>query len=185
MSDERAIRDEQLIKQACQGSLDAYGELYILYAPGVLRFLTAHMDDPLDAEDLTEEVFFRVWQALPGYRQQGVPFGGYLLRVARNALIDHYRRGERAKRLVLEEDPIDLNQPDPAEHLSARQDRTELQRMLGRLSDEHRMVLSLRFIAGLTHEETARTMQRSSGAVRVLQHRALAALRKMMEKIGQ
>ena len=183
MSDGRGVDEEYLLAQACQGSLEAFGELYTRHAPAVLRFLAAHMHDPLDAEDLTEEVFFRVWQALPGYRQQGAPFNAYLLRVARNALIDHYRRnGAQAPRLELSEEHADPAQPDPAEKLSAHQERRELQRLLGQLSEEHRMVLSLRFIAGLSPEETAGAMQRSPGAIRVLQHRALKALRKKMEK---
>jgi len=105
---ERQHADEnRLVEQAKKGDAGAFGELYEFYAPLVFRFLFSHLDNRLDAEDLTEEVFLRVWEALPGFRLRGVPFGGYLFRVARNALYDFYRRNRHSPQTDLEQERVD------------------------------------------------------------------------------
>jgi RNA polymerase sigma-70 factor (ECF subfamily) len=181
---ERQHADEiRLVEQAKKGNSDAFGELYEFYAPLVHRFLFAHLDDRQDAEDLTEEVFLRVWEALPGFRLQGVPFGGYLFRVARNALYDYYRRHRRqASRVDIGHEWVDCEQPDPAESVPVRIQHREIRGTLLKLTEDYRMVVSLRFLVGLSTEETAAAMGRSEGAVRVLQHRALGALRQLLEQ---
>ena len=87
MAQVQPVEDIQLIQQSQKGDTQAFGELYERYAQRVFRYLYAHLDNRLDAEDLTEEVFLRVWKSLGGYQEQGVPFLAFLFRVARNALI--------------------------------------------------------------------------------------------------
>jgi RNA polymerase sigma-70 factor, ECF subfamily len=173
------VAEPQLVQEAQNGSAGAFGELYTRHAERVFRFLYAHVNDRLDAEDLTAEVFMRAWKALPQFRQKGIPFTAFLFRIARNALIDFYRRSRRQKQAVSldeaeEENRLSLpqrgEQSDPLEH-------QELVRLLSGLKDDYQTVIRLRFLAGLSPEETARVMKRSEGAVRVLQFRALAALR--------
>lgn len=180
MSDLLPTGEQSLIRQAQSGDSEAFGQLYEQYAPAVFRFLFAHLEDRLDAEDLTEEVFLRVWQALPGFQEQGAPFGGFLFRVARNALYDHYRRIRRRPTTALAQDWQDDLQPDPAVSVPEHMERQTVRKALATLGDDHRQVLSLRFLAGLSPDETAAAMGRSAGAIRVLQHRALAALRKLL-----
>jgi RNA polymerase sigma-70 factor (ECF subfamily) len=183
MPERQEVDETSLLQQAQQGDTEAFGQIYELYSPLVFRFLVAHLDNSLDAEDLTEEVFLRAWQSLPGYRMRGVPFTGFLFRVARNALYDHYRRSrKRANDPGLDQELIDDLQPDPAESVPAHMERRELRQTLAQLRDDYRQVLVLRFLVGLSPEETAQAMNRSSGAIRVLQHRALAALRKLLLK---
>lgn len=181
---ERQHADEtRLVQRAQKGDVEAFGQLYEFYAPLVFRFLYSHLDDRLDAEDLTEDVFMRVWEALPGFRAQGVPFGGYLFRVARNALYDHYRRNRRRSsdaELSLEWE--DNFHPDPAESVPMNIEHGELRASLAKLREDYRTVLTLRFLVGLSTEEIAVAMRRSAGAVRVLQHRALLSLRQALEQ---
>jgi len=186
---ERQHADEaRLVQQAQKGDIEAFGQLYEFYAPLVFRFLFSHLDDRLDAEDLTEDVFIRVWEALPGFRVQGVPFGGYLFRVARNALYDHYRRNRRRSsgaELNLEWESVQTAGDfhlDPAESVPRDMEHGELRASLAKLREDYRMVLTLRFLVGLSTEETAVAMRRSAGAVRVLQHRALLSLRQAIEQ---
>jgi RNA polymerase sigma-70 factor (ECF subfamily) len=136
----------------------------------------------MDAEDLTGEVFLRTWQALSGYRQRGTPFLAYLFRVAHNALIDHYRRrGEKDQQSIGElEEVLKDAHPGPAEVAGARLEHQELLNVMSQLHEDYHTVLVLRFISGLSPEETAHVMQRSTGSIRVLQHRALEALRKQL-----
>jgi len=182
MSGNFSIDDIQLLESARQGDAEAFGGLYERYADRVFRFLFAHVDNRLDAEDLTEDVFMRVWRSLPGYREQGVPFLAFLFRIARNALIDHYRRSGSTKQQVSIDDlSLHDHNPGPSETLINSFEREELRLSLEQLRDDYRTVLVLRFLSELSPEETAQVMGRSPGAVRVMQHRALAALRSMLE----
>jgi len=182
VTDEQSRDDIQLIQAAQQGDTQAYGELYERYAIRVFRYLYSHLDNRLDAEDLTEDVFLRVWRTLGNYKEKGVPFLAFLFRVARNALIDHYRRSAKGEEDVSIEDLYLRDQtPGPVDAVMAIMEHQQLRSMLMELREDYRTVLVLRFLSELSPEETARAMGKSSGAVRVLQHRALAALRGIME----
>ncbi len=178
----RLSDDARLLRQAKNGDAEAFGVLYERYAPPIHRFLFAHLSDRMDAEDLTEEVFIKVWQRLPGYREQGVPFIAFLMRVAHNVLIDHYRSFGRTAIETLTEDSVFADPlADPGTLTQVNLEHQELKRLLGQLREDYRFVLVSRFMSGLTPEETAQAMNKSEGAIRVLQHRALEALRKLLE----
>jgi RNA polymerase sigma-70 factor (ECF subfamily) len=176
--------DHQLLKEAQQGEADAFGVLYERHATAIYRYLCLHLGNHPDAEDLTSEVFLRAWQSLPRYHQRGVPFRAYLFRIAHNALVDHYRHRRGQDRLHQEEDNISVDEKDsPLENLLGKSDRSELAGILSSLREDYRTVLILRFFSQLSPAETAMVMHRTPGAVRVLQHRALEALRqRMIEK---
>ena len=180
----------QLIEQAQAGNAEAFGQLYVQYAAAVFRYVFAHVDNRLDAEDLTEEVFLRAWRSISKYRQREIPFLAYMFRIARNAVIDHHRRSRRSAQLVsLEDDDHPDRQikdfrPDPGDAAIDRLERQEMHRLLDQLQEDYRTVTLLRFFSGLSPEETALVMGRSPGAVRVLQHRALTALRKLLPQEG-
>lgn len=181
MSNQPEVDELQLLRRAREGDSVAFGDLYERYAQVVFRFLYAHLDSRLDAEDLTADVFLRVWRSLPNYREQGVPFLALLFRVARNALIDLYRRsGRLVQPLTLEDVIVSDGQPDPGEILITKLEHQKLRAILTQLREDYRTVLVLRFLSDLSPEETAEAMGRSSGAVRVLQHRALIAVRSLI-----
>jgi RNA polymerase sigma-70 factor, ECF subfamily len=176
------INDVQLLALAQNGEVDAFGELYERYAQSVYRYLYAHLYDQLDAEDLTEEVFLRVWRTLSNYNEQGVPLLAYLFRVARNALVDFYRRSSRSgNQMSLDANPISDDKPDPGDIAMVRMEHQEIRQMLEQLSEDYRNVLILRFLSELSPREIAHVMGRTEGAVRVLQHRALVALRELLD----
>ena len=184
MSNWHEVEDIQLLQIAQKGNTDAFGEIYERNAEKVFRYLSAHLDNGLDAEDLTEEVFIRVLRSLPDYRERGTPFLAFVFRIARNVLIDHYRRERRKKEQVsADEVPIQDHKPGPVELLSIQTERLELIKALDSLREDYRNVLVLRFLSDLSPEETAQVMGRSAGAVRVLQHRALSVLRTQIEKL--
>jgi RNA polymerase sigma-70 factor (ECF subfamily) len=184
MSNWNEVDDIQLLKVAQEGNTEAFGAIYERYADKVFRYLNAHLGNGLDAEDLTEEVFIRVWRSLPDYRERGTPFLSFVFRVARNALIDHYRRERRAVgQLSSDEVMVADSKPGPGEIVSQQMERQELKEALEGLREDYRNVVILRFLSELSPEDTAAVMGRSAGAVRVLQHRALAALRVRLEKL--
>lgn len=174
--------DFELIQLTQNGDAEAFGELYQRYAHIIFRFIYTHLSERFEAEDLTEEVFLRVWRSLSNYREQGVPFLAYLFKIARNALVDFYRRAGRTGGLMsIEEKPLTDTRTDPAEAAIIHMEHQEVRQTLEQLREDYRMVLILRFLSGLSPEETGEVMGRTPGAVRILQHRALSALRNLLE----
>lgn len=174
--------ESELIKIAQGGEADAFGELYRRYAKIVFRFIYANLNDRFDAEDLTEEVFLRAWRSLSNYRQKGVPFLAYLFKIARNVLIDFYRRaGRSGGHMSIEDKQITDFNPDPGETAILNIEHQEIRNTLTELREDYRTVLVLRFLSGLSPEETGAVMGRTPGAVRILQHRALSALRSRLD----
>jgi len=173
--------ESNLIRNARLGQADAFGVLYEQHAVAIFRYLYAHLGSRLDAEDLTSEVFLRAWQSLPNYHERGVPFRAFLFRIAHNALVDFYRHARiHPDRALEQEDTTAIEHPDPAEILLNKVSQQELAGILGELKNDYRSVLVLRFVSQLSPAETAIVMERSHGAVRVLQHRALEALRQIL-----
>ena len=182
----RLDKDHELIKKAQRGDARAFGELYECHAPAIFRYLFAHLDSQMDAEDLTGEVFLKAWQSLPKYTERGAPFLAFLFRIARNALVDHYRRAHRQESKSPDEldGYRDTSKLEPIDMVGNQMEHQHIMMVLSRLRQDYQSVLTLRFIGELSPEETAQVMQRSVGAVRVLQHRALIALRQELEIIG-
>lgn len=177
------LDDNHLLNIAKDGEAEAFGELYERHVNAVYRFLYARLDNRMDAEDFAEEVFMRAWHSLSTYNERGIPFLAFLLTVARNVLIDHYRRNGRSPQQVsLEDTQVSDSNPDPGEIITSNLNHHELRLALDQLRDDYQEVLVLRFLNDMSPQETAQVMKRSTGAVRVLQHRALAAIRKSLDE---
>ncbi len=172
----RAAEEAGVIAAAQAGSETAFARLYHGYATRVYRFCVVRTGCHADAEDVTQQTFVRIAQALPAYRDLGLPFGAWVFRIARNSLNDHLRRRPDQPPL----DPLsgpEASVPDPASQVS---DRDWLLRALGALTPDQREVIELRFFAELSTREICDVMRRDPAAVRVLQARALASLRRHM-----
>lgn len=176
----RQFDDEQVIKQVKDGDSEAFGMLYEQYAEVIFRYVYSHLESRLDAEDLTEEIFLRAWRALPKYDERGLPFSAFLFRIARNSLIDHYRQKKPVQ--SIEDMEVQSREAGPEEAVDVHIENRNLRETIAKLREDYRNVLIFRFLSGLSPEETAQVMQRSVGAVRVLQHRALTALKDLMER---
>jgi RNA polymerase sigma-70 factor (ECF subfamily) len=177
---EDQLEDSALVELAQSGDKIAFGVLYDRYANGIYRFIRVQHPDSVEAEDVTSEVFLKAWRFLPRYKERGHPFSAYLFKIARNTLIDHHRKSKGwAARVTRDLDAL----PDETAGRGDIGVRVEEhQRLFGALQKlrvDYRTVLVLRFINGLAPGEVARIMGRSEGAVRVLQHRALKAIRKI------
>jgi RNA polymerase sigma-70 factor, ECF subfamily len=165
-----------LVGRAAAGDAAAFAALYDTYSPRVRRFLRHQAGDADLAEELLQRTFVKMIEALPRYDQRGMPFGAWVFRIARNALIDHWRTAHPAVSLDVAVDrPAEGG--DPAAAAEREDERAQLLVALEALPVEQREVLVWRFFAELSPAETAILMGRSNGAVRVLQHRALASLR--------
>jgi RNA polymerase sigma-70 factor, ECF subfamily len=174
---------DRLVALARKGDGAAFGALYEAFAPRIYRFFRFRAGTPEAAEDLTQKVFLKMIESLPSYRDRGVPFAAWLFRVARNAWIDDHRTSHPAATLdSLAENPSVETGPD--ELAATAFDWALVSAELARLPEDQREVIECRFLAGLTPRETAAQMDRSEGAVRVLQHRAIANLRSRLSSMA-
>jgi len=173
--DDEAV--ERLVAAAKAGDPEAFGSLFDVYYGPVYRYVASRVGRPSDAEDLAQLVFVKALESLPRYEQRGVPFGGWLFRLARNVVIDHVRtRREHVTLDVIGEKSTDDQGPDELAVL--RQEMDSIAHALRRLTPEQREAVELRFFAGLSAKEAAEAMGRQEGTVRGLQFRAIAALRR-------
>ena len=173
--DDEAI--DRFVVLAQQGDPEAFGALFDHYHGPVHRYVAARVGRPSDAEDLAQLVFVKALEALPRYEARGVPFGGWLFRLARNVVIDHVRtRRDHTTLDVATEQATGDDGPD--ELAAIRQELDSVARALRRLTPEQREAIELRFFAGLSAREAAEAMGRQEGTVRGLQFRAIGALRR-------
>ena len=173
--DDEAI--ERFVEAAKGGDPEAFGALFDHFYGPVYRYVAARVSRPSDAEDLAQLVFVKALEALPRYELRGVPFGGWLFRLARNVVIDHVRtRREHVTLDIIVQQSAEDDGPD--ELAALRQDMDSVAFALRRLTPEQREAIQLRFFAGLSAREAAIVMDRQEGTVRGLQFRAIAALRR-------
>jgi len=172
--------ERALVDAAKAGDEAALAELYSLYFPRVYRYILARMGNPYDAEDLTEEVFLRVLDAIERFQWREAPFSAWLFRIAHNAVISQRRKdGARGRSSPLSE-ALPVDSQGPEEMVENRLALNEIMKAAETLPEAQRRVISLRFAAGLTVAETARAMGKGEGNVKVIQHKAIAKLREML-----
>ena len=177
--------EENLIERSLGGDGAAFGELYDRYHASIYRFILLRTGHKEEAEDLAHQVFLSAWEHMSGYVDKGYPFGSWLYRIARNRVVDHYR---------VKRDTTALDAPETAElagaaDLESDADRAlvmeRVERALRTLAPDHQEVIILRFVEELSLREAATAMERSEGAVKLLQHRAIKALRdKLAENLS-
>jgi RNA polymerase sigma-70 factor (ECF subfamily) len=170
---------ERLVDEARAGDAWAFGQLFDHFHLPVYRYVASRVRRPSDAEDLTQLVFVKALEALPRYESRGIPFGGWLFRLARNAVIDHVRTSHEHADLAqsVEQAGADAG---PDELAVIRQEIEAVRSALATLTDDQRDAISLRFFAGLSAREAAEAMGKQEGTIRGLQFRAIAALRRQL-----
>ena len=173
--------DPDLITHALGGDVDAIGALYDQHHQSIFRYVWLRVGDRQLAEDLTGDVFTRMLAALPSYRSVGLPFRAWLYRIAHNLLVDHYRKENQRVSVSLDAiEDQDAGESDLASTLDRKLDVERVQRALSLLDQPHRDVVVLRFVCGLSLQEVALALDKSEAAVKSLQHRGLAALRRTL-----
>jgi RNA polymerase sigma-70 factor (ECF subfamily) len=171
----RATR--RAIELAQQGNPSALHDLYVRYADNIYSYVLTILRNHHEAEDVTQQVFAKLMGALARYEDRGAPFLSWLLRLARNAAIDHVR----ARRAVPVAEPLE----QAPEIAGADRDRLEtLRSALGTLPEDQREIIVLRHLAGLAPAEIAVRMRRSEAAVHGLHHRGRRALRAELVRQG-
>lgn len=174
--------EEKLVREAKKGDREAFTRLYEHYVDSIYRFVLLKVNNREEAEDLTNETFLSSWQNLPVYEERGLPFSSWLYRIARNKVIDHYRVRKAPISIdVVEEDAVVVaSNLERAVDIALDVDRVKA--CLVRLTPEQKDVTIMRFVEELSHKEIAEIIGKSEGAVRLIQHRAIATLRAMLSE---
>jgi RNA polymerase sigma-70 factor (ECF subfamily) len=168
---------QRLVEASRGGDGEAFGQLFDHFHGPLYRYIASRVQRPSDAEDLTQLVFVKALEALPRYESRGIPFGGWLFRLARNTVIDFVRtRHEHAELDAIGERRDGEAGPDDIAVF--REDMNAVAAALAALTDDQREAISLRFFGGLSAREAAEAMGKQEGTVRGLQFRAIAALRR-------
>ena len=179
--DEGAQQLDDLVRGARNGDTDAFAGLFEHFHGPVFRYLLARLGNRSEAEDMASEVFVEAARRVRDFDGGGAAFAGWLFTIARHDLLD---RGRAQKRRVVEPvpDPPEVDVvPDPADRVIDRLEAARVREAMDKLTDDQREVVLLKFAAGLSNEETAVATGKPLGAVKSLQHRGLAALRRILE----
>ncbi|HVD41383.1 MAG TPA: sigma-70 family RNA polymerase sigma factor [Solirubrobacterales bacterium] len=165
------------MSRAKAGESEGLHYLYVRYADDVLRFVNGLVRDHHEAEDITQNVFAKLMKAINKYEERAVPFDAWILRVARNAALDHLR----AKRAIPTEE---VRLADTGRAQTALDRGRALREALEALPEDQREVLVLRHIVGLSPVEIADTLDKSESSVHGLHHRGRRSLRTNLSELG-
>jgi len=167
--------EDRLVNQARRGDNRAFSELYRRHIDMIYRYAYARVRDATVAEDLTAQVFLKAFEGLPNYEPRGVPFSAWLYRIAHARTVDYWRQQQRRQEVGLLES-LPATDPQPEDIVVARSEWKAAVDLLAQLTDDQRDVIILRFIEDMSLAEVAETLEKTVGAVKALQHRALASL---------
>jgi len=174
--------EEQLLEAAVAYDEAALGELYDRYEARIHSYIYRRTGDETVAEDLTAQVFVKMLQAIRERRAWHSSFSGWLYRIAHNVVIDQYRQRDRQAQISLDETPdLVAEDHDPAVSAELRLTTDKVRFAMRQLTDEQAEVLSLRFLEGYSIFEVASLMNKTEGAIKALQYRAVATLRNLLE----
>ena len=170
-----------LVDRAKDGDAAAFADLYDRYVDQVFAYVYRRVGHRQLAEDLVGDVFLRAYRRLSSFEWQGVDLGAWIITIARNRVHDHFKsarfRLERATEEVRDDPDLDSVPSDDPERVAVARDLARsLGEALERLKPEHREVIELRFIHDMSVAETAAVLERSVGATKALQYRALRSL---------
>ncbi len=175
-----------LFRVKFQKDPDAYGELYDLYVERIYRFVFFKVRSKEDAEDISAEVFLKVWQYIKNSDTKIGNLNALLYRTARNAVIDYYREKRRTDLSLTEQEYFEkiVDSRNMEREVEMKIELETVEKYLDQLKDEYRDVLLLRHVESFSLDEIATIMQKSSSNVRVILHRATKRLKELMHDNG-
>jgi len=171
--------EKELLQAALHFEQAALGQIYDLYSPGLYRYAARFLGDPCVAEDCVAETFSRFLKSVhAGYGPKDY-LKAYLYRIAHNWIVDYYRHAPDVIKLE-ETHPGDGNSPEQEADRRIRQ--AQMRKALQQLTPDQQQVIAFKFLEDWKNEEIAQALKKPVGAVKSLQHRALARLKKVLEK---
>ena len=180
--DESAEHLRDLVARGQQGDRDALEELYLIHFDRIYSYLHVSVGNRHDAEDLTTQTFLKMLEKIGSFRWQSAPFSAWLFRIAHNLAMDHFRARRRWQPEEEVPEPP-AHEAEPSAELEAMRTigRESMLKMIEKLSPEQQQVLTLKFVFNLPNAEVAAILDKTEGAVKSLQHRALVSLQKQVD----
>jgi RNA polymerase sigma-70 factor (ECF subfamily) len=167
-----------LVERAQRGDRLALEELYLLHFDRIYSYLHMSVGTRHDAEDLTTQTFLKMLEAIGRFQWRSVPFSAWLFRIAHNLAMDHFRANRRWHPEEEVPEAAQGEESSAEEQALASLGQTSMLTLIERLSPEQRQVLTLKFVFRFSNGEAASILGKTEGAVKSLQHRALASLQK-------
>ena len=170
----------KLVERAQRGERAAIEELYLIHFDRIYSYLHVSVGNRHDAEDLTTQTFLKMLESIGRFRWQSAPFSAWLFRIAHNLAMDHFRARRRWQ--PEEEVPEPAGSEEPSAELQAMQSigRQSMLELIQDLSPEQQQVLTLKFVFNFANADVATILEKTEGAIKSLQHRALASLQKQI-----
>ena len=181
---ETELPDEAvLVQKAKDFDSDTWTTIYRRYYPKIYAYIYRRLEafSRQETEDIAANVFLHAVDGIGSFSYRGIPLSAWLFRIAHNQLVDYFRQKGKLNTQPLIEETLAESEPveDTTEAILIRE---ELNTALKNLTEEQRQVALLKFFVGLSNVEVALIIGKSEGAVKGLQHRALASLRRILEK---
>ena len=170
-----------LVQRTIARDAEAFGKLYDVHVDRVYRHIYYRVGNEADAEDLTQQVFLKAWQAIDRYKKTASPFIAWLMTISHNLVVDFYRT--RIDKAYLEAEVLaDDSALSPEQVTEASFEQRRLRKAILQLGGDEQQVVILRFMEGFEFTEIASLLKKKEGNVRVILHRALVKLRNILEK---
>ncbi len=170
----------KLVDRAQKRDRAALEELYLIHFDRIYSYLHVSVGNKHDAEDLTTQTFLKMLEKIGRFRWQSAPFSAWLFRIAHNLAMDHFRSRRRWQPEAEVPEPLDSE--EPSAELEAMQSigRESMFELIEKLSPEQQQVLILKFVFNFPNGDVANILDKTEGAIKSLQHRALASLQKQI-----
>lgn len=176
---ENADAEGTVIDDAIAGGVQAFAALYDRYVERVYSYVYYRVGNRSDAEDLTQQVFLNAWHAISRYRRTGASFVAWLITIAHNQVASFHRRAKEASYLEIE--PATQERwADPEAETIANYDQQAVRRAIMSLKPDQQQVITMRFIEDLEYSDIAAALGKKEGNIRVIQHRAIAELQRLL-----
>ena len=170
----------RLVERAQAGDRDALEELYLLHFDRIYSYLHMSVGNRHDAEDLTTQTFVKMLESIGRFRWQSAPFSAWLFRIAHNLAMDHFRAHRRWQPEEEVPEPHGSEEPSAETEALRTIGRESMLQMIEDLSPEQQQVLTLKFVFNFSNGEVATILEKTEGAIKSLQHRALVSLQKQI-----
>ena len=174
------VEVRKLVERAQAGERDALEELYLIHFDRIYSYLHVTVGNRHDAEDLTTQTFLKMLESIGRFRWPSAPFSAWLFRIAHNLSMDHFRANRRWQ------PEEDVPEPPGSEERSAEEEalqsigRQSMLALIDTLSPEQQQVLTLKFVFNFPNGDVATILEKTEGAIKSLQHRALVSLQKQI-----
>ncbi len=177
--------EHHIIRQAQQGNPEYFGLLYDHYLTPIYRFVFLKVSAKAEAEDLVHEIFLNAWKNIEDYDNLGFPFSSWLYQIARHKIIDYYRTKKSNLNIenVSEENFKVANVVE--NELDKNFDLAKVKSAIKQLGEDQQNVLIMRFVEDLSYPEISAALDKSEGAIRLIQHRAIQNLKNIINKNGE